>query len=113
VRFTSHRSTDPVERKRLRLARTISRVILEAERPSHTVFSAAVPVEREGILRCEHELLGLADTLRATAQPVSREGVAKVERLLRDGASPVYTPMGDGALEDAVREARAALVPRA
>jgi hypothetical protein len=98
-----------VERQRRALALAVFRIIEEAEHPA-TSFTAAVPIERHAIRTCERQLLNLADDLKATAQPVNIEGIELVRRLLRDGASPVYAPLGAGALEDAVRDARAALL---
>jgi hypothetical protein len=98
-----------LDQRRRALAIAIFRLIEEAKRP-RAPFSSAVPVERRAILGCERQLLNLADDLKATAQPVNAEGVVLVERLLRDGGSPVYRWMGDGALEHTLRDARAALL---
>jgi hypothetical protein len=98
-----------VDRERRALVRSIFRIVEEAKHPA-TSFTAAVPLERRAVLTCERQLLNLADDLKATAQPVNVEGIALVRRLVRDGASPLYAPLGEGALEGAVREARAALL---
>jgi len=98
-----------IDRERRALATQIFRVIEEAQHPT-TAFTAAVPLERRAILSCQRQLLNLADDLKATAQPVNVQGIALVRRLIRDGASPFYAPLGNGALEGAVREARAALL---
>jgi hypothetical protein len=100
-----------VDRERRILVSSIFRIIEQAKHPA-TSFTAAVPLQRRAVLNCERQLLNLADDLKATAQPVNVEGIALVRRLLRGGASPLYAPLGDGALEGAVREARATLLLR-
>lgn len=97
------------ERKRRFLARGIFALMDEAEHPRRP-FSAAVPVQRHAILRSRKQLLQLADALADTDEPVNDKGIELVEQLLRDGSSPVYSPLGEAALDQAVRHAHAALV---
>jgi hypothetical protein len=103
-----HPRRSPERRRRL-LASGILRLIDEAERPS-TPFSPAVPVQRQAILSSRTRLLGLAEALADTGEPVNDRGIALVDELLRDGASPVYSPLGEAALDAAVRHAHAALM---
>jgi hypothetical protein len=79
----------------------------DADKPAYLRGSAA-PINRAEIRRCADLIHDLAEELRAEQPPALRD-VALVERLLRDGASPVYEPELAGALEPALRHARAAL----
>jgi len=97
------------ERKRRALAEGIHALIDEAERPRRPL-SAAVPVQRQAVLRSRTHLLQLADALADRGEPVNDKGIALVEKLLRDGSSPVYSPLGEAALDRAVRHAHAALL---
>ena len=45
-----------------------------------------------------------------TRRPVSARGVALIEELLTDGSSPFYMSHPEGALDEALRQARAALL---
>ena len=93
---------------RLELAHDLCRIIEEAEGPPKP-FSSAVPVQREPVLHARECLVELADDL-AFGSEINARGVAVVERLLRDGASPLYAPPAYDTLERAVRHARAALL---
>jgi hypothetical protein len=55
-------------------------------------------------------VIALALDLGATDLEASPQGVALVQRLLCDGASPVYAPLGPAALTQALRDAHAALL---
>jgi hypothetical protein len=101
-----HRSP---ERRRRRLAAALERLADEAERPAQP-FGAAVPIDRAAVSACRDQLLDTARTLEATSEPVNERGLDLLDGLVRDGASPVYTPLGNGALADAIRHARAALL---
>ena len=91
------------------VAQEIERVIDAAEeRPSP--YSAAVPLRSAAILEQRPILLSLAGDLRHTDQRVSVRGVALIERLLRDGGSPLYVETLDESLEGALRHARSALL---
>jgi hypothetical protein len=82
----------------------------DADKPAYLRGSAA-PINRAEIRRNAGLIHDLAEELR-TEPPPSPRGVELVERLLRDGASPVYEPELEGALEPALRQARAALLLR-
>ena len=73
-------------------------------------FGAAAPIERRAVRACGPLLLMIAEDLDDTKLPVHPKGVALLDRLLRDGGSAVYVPLGERALEDAVRHAYAALL---
>jgi hypothetical protein len=90
------------------VAQEIERVIDAAEeRPSP--YSAAAPLRSAAILEQRPIFLSLAGDLRDTDQRVSVRGVALIERLLRDGGSPLYVETLDESLEGALRHARSAL----
>ena len=93
---------------RLELAHELCRIVEVAEGPPKP-FSAAVPVQREPVLRARECLVELADDL-AFGSEINARGVALVERLLRDGASPLYAPPVYDTVERAVRHARVALL---
>ena len=82
-------------------------VIEEADEPRRA-FSAAVPVRRQEILRERQSLVALAEDLLSEDE-FSPRGIALIERLLTDGASPLYTPGPSGDLHRALIHARAAL----
>jgi hypothetical protein len=71
-------------------------------------FSAVVPIDRDAVTACRQQLLDTARALEAS-EPVSERGLDLLDGLVRDGASPVYTRLGNDALADAVHHARAAL----
>ena len=97
------------DRKRRALARAVSRLVREADQPPRPL-TAAVPIQRRAVRACGPLLLMVAEDLEDTAFRVHPKGVALVEQLLSDGASPVYAPLGEHALEEAVRRAHAALL---
>jgi hypothetical protein len=92
----------------LELADELCRTVRAAEQPPRPL-SAALPLQREPILRARERLLELADNL-AFGSEVNPRGVALVERLLRDGGSPLYGPAVYDTVDSAVRHARAALL---
>jgi hypothetical protein len=93
-------------RSRRSLAAGIRGLIEDAERPSRPLSSAA-PIQRRAILRARAELTRLAAELEAD-EPIRLEGIARVQLLITDGSSPLYSSLPDGALEEAVLNARAA-----
>jgi hypothetical protein len=97
------------KRRRRELAAAIFRLVDEADGPAKP-FSAAVPIQRRAVDACRELLLMVAEDLEDTGLRVNPKGVALVDQLLRDGGSPVYAPLGERALEEAVRHARAALL---
>jgi hypothetical protein len=96
------------ESTRLRLAGNLERVVEAAEVPQ-ALRGAAAPVNRDQIRQCRPLLLGLASEL-ASEDPVTPLGVRMLNELRRDGGSALYAGAPDGALELALRHARAALL---
>jgi hypothetical protein len=72
-------------------------------------FTAEIPIRRADVLDVEDDLHALAGRLR-DGNPVDVHGVAQTQRLLTDGAGPLYAP-GDRSLRFEVRSARLALDP--
>jgi len=97
------------DRKRRSVAAAVLRVIDEADRPARPLTSV-VPIQRDAVRTCRAFLIPVADDLKDTTLPVSAKGVALLEQLLTDGRSPLYAPVGERALEEAVRRAHAALL---
>jgi hypothetical protein len=94
-------------RSRAGLAASI-RNLLDAAEERPRGFTAAVPIQRREIRRERQLLLQLATGLESQDELVPR-GIALVERLLIDGASPVYVDSPEGALHGALVHAHAAL----
>jgi hypothetical protein len=98
-------------RMRRSLAKGIERVIAQAERYSE---SAALPINREEVVRSSPLLLRLAARLRAP-ENVSPCGIAIVRLLLTEDTSPIMSPgwsratAAPGALEEKARVSLAAL----
>jgi hypothetical protein len=83
-------------------------VLKDAEEPGYRLTSA-VPVQLREVRSARLVLSDLVAALdsESTVQP---RGVALVRGLLTDGHSPLYAPLGEGALDQAARRARAALL---
>jgi hypothetical protein len=83
------------------LARSLRRVVADAERPSLTWPAPAVPIRREAIINWRGGLLGLADRLD---QPVdlNPRGVARVLTLITDATGPLYSGASKRSLGDFV-----------
>jgi hypothetical protein len=94
---------------RRELAAALLTLVEQAEGPSPPI-SAAIPIDRRSVLVARSDVIALALDLGATDLDASARGIALVERLLWDGASPVYAPIGPGALTQALRDAHAALL---
>jgi hypothetical protein len=94
-------------RSRAALAASIRNLLEAAEKP-RSGYSASIPVQRYAIRAERRLLLDLADDLESGADLKPR-GVALVERLVIDGASPVYMDSPDGTLHESLTQARAAL----
>jgi hypothetical protein len=94
-------------RTRAGLAASIRNLVDTAEEAPRG-FTAVVPIQRHEILRERQLLLQLADDLESQDELKPR-GIALVERLLIDGASPVYVQGPEGALHGALVHAHAAL----
>jgi len=84
------------------------RNLIEAAEEPRRAHTAAVPLQRRAILGERAFLLDLAADL-ASDDELSPRGIALVERLLTDGASPVYGSGPEGDLHRALIHARAAL----
>jgi hypothetical protein len=104
------------KRYRSKLARALRRLLDAARRPRLSPFIAEIPLEAREVLDTEPLILQLAADLEAD-EAVSPRGVILVDRLIRDGDSPVYWRCGmameanppDESVETAVKHARAAL----
>jgi hypothetical protein len=94
---------------RRELAAALLTLVEQAEGPSPPI-SAAIPIDRRSVLVARSDVIALALDLGATELDASARGIALVEQLLWDGASPVYAPIGPGALTQALRDAQAALL---
>jgi hypothetical protein len=94
-------------RSRAGLAASI-RNLLDAAEERPRGFTAAVPIQRRAILRERRLLLQLAAELESQDELEPR-GIVLVERLLIDGASPLYVDGPEGALNGALVHAHAAL----
>jgi len=103
-------------RYRSKLAWALRRLLDAARRPGLSRFVAEIPVQAREVLDTEPLILQLAADLEAD-EAVSPRGVILVDRLIRDGNSPVYWRCGMAikanppkeSVETAVRHARAAL----
>src|SRR5262245_9681914 len=104
----ARRLTSP--RYRRKLASGLNRALREAGEPA-APFSAAVPLQRREILKVRDDIEQLAEDLLAPGD-VQPRGVVLVQQLLTDGSSPLFAPSPDGALDQAVRHAHAALLLR-
>jgi hypothetical protein len=96
-------------RHRRRLAAAIERIVAEADAKPHPRFSVVLGTARDQVLEARAPLLFLAYVLR-DADPVGPRGVAIVERLLTDGASPLYVGGIGGAVALRVQTALDCLV---
>ena len=90
------------------LAAGIRGLLEDAESQSRPL-SSAVPIQRRAILCARAQLEGLAAEIE-TDGPIAVEGLARVQLLITDGHSPLFSSSPDGAIEDAVRTARLALL---
>jgi hypothetical protein len=95
--------TDP--RRRLTLAATLDRLVVEAHHPRLVAqrLSAAIPPSRSSVLACESLIRDIAATLREPV-PVTAEGVARLRAILCDGTGPLYTPNRTGELRRALHQ---------
>jgi hypothetical protein len=84
------------EGHRRRLARGLHRLVREADRGSTSKLSAAVEINRDQVVEARPLLIDFAHLV--LRDPACVRAVAMVERLLTDGASPVYMQSFRGAL---------------
>jgi hypothetical protein len=88
-------------RTRRLVARSLRRVVADAELPPRALLRSAVPVDRGAVLSWREALLGLAERLE---QPVRIDpcGVARALVLLTDGGGPFYDARAERSMSDAV-----------
>jgi hypothetical protein len=97
------------ERTRRSFARSLRRLVANAERPP-TPMGSAVPLRREAIVPWREGLLGLADRLERPG-PVNPCGVARVITLVTDGTGPIYSSSSERSMSNAVWWAADGLQP--
>jgi hypothetical protein len=90
------------EENRLALARSLTDVVHASD---ERLLPTASPLARIAVRACRPELLALAGRLFDLTQPATARGILQVERLLTDGAGPLY---GDQRPEKLLRAVRAA-----
>jgi hypothetical protein len=91
---------------RAELGRSLTDVVHSAD---ERLLPSASPLNRGSIRELRAQLLELAARLYDLSQPVAPRGVLLVERLLYDGAGPLYSGSTPNRLRAEVRQARAAL----
>jgi hypothetical protein len=91
---------------RIDVARSLADAVHAAD---ERLLPSAAPIDRNAVRANRAELLDLASRLFAVERPVQPRGVLLVERLLVDGAGPLYGRNDPVRLRVAVRKARAAL----
>ncbi|MBV9047787.1 MAG: hypothetical protein JOY58_05940 [Solirubrobacterales bacterium] len=88
-------------RSRRALARSLERVLKDAEQPSPAFLSAAIVPCREQVYPARTLIGELAVRLRSR-RPVAARGVAELRALLSDGAGPCYVSSDPQALTRAL-----------
>lgn len=88
-------------RQRRRLARSLRRLVTDAERPALGMYSAAVPVCRSAVWPMREGLLGLAERLESPV-PINPCGVARLLVTFTDGMGPFYNLDAARSLADTV-----------
>lgn len=88
-------------RLRRQLARSLRRVVGDAQDPVRARVSAVVPASREAVLAWREGLLGLADRLERPGS-VNPSGVARVLNLLTDPSGPLYNIDSDRSMNEAL-----------
>lgn len=78
-------------RNRRRLARSLERLVEEADSPPRRGITAAVPPARERVREARPQMLTISARLRGSG-PVAPRGIAVLKDLLSDGGGPFYTP---------------------
>ncbi|HEY2651674.1 MAG TPA: hypothetical protein VGI50_07125 [Solirubrobacteraceae bacterium] len=77
-------------RTRRMLARSLERLVEQAEKPTSLHRAAVVQPSRAGVREARPLILTLASRLRGNA-PVGARGMAALKDLLTDAAGPIYT----------------------
>jgi hypothetical protein len=90
LELRAHRICSEACRKRL--ARALERLVRDARQPDRLI-RRQVPVRRAAIRDCAKDPDALIRRLR-DGQPVDPRGIALTDRLLTDGASPLYHEAG-------------------
>ena len=75
------------DENRIDLARSLTDVVHAAD---ERLLPAASPIARAAVRECRPQLLAIAARLFEVAKPVPARGVLLVDRLLTDGAGPLY-----------------------
>ena len=75
------------DENRIDLARSLTDVVHAAD---ERLLPAASPIARAAVRECRPQLLAIAARLFEVAKPVSPRGILLVERLLTNGAGPLY-----------------------
>jgi hypothetical protein len=75
------------DENRIDLGRSLTDVVHAAD---ERLLPAASPIARAAVRECRPQLLAIAARLFEVAKPVPPRGVLLVERLLTDGAGPLY-----------------------
>ncbi len=96
------RLSDP--RSRRMLARSLERLVDQAEAPARLSLTSAVAPSRRRVREARPLLLMVASRLRGDG-PVNPRGLAAIRLLLSDGAGPVYTHGHPDALNRALQAA--------
>jgi hypothetical protein len=94
------------DENRLALARSLTDVVHASD---ERLLPTASPLARTAVRACRPELLALAGRLFDLTQPATARGILQVERLLTDGAGPLYGDPRPERLLQAVRAASGAL----
>ena len=78
------------DRTRRLLARSLERLVEQAEEPPKRYHTAVIQPSRLRVREARPLMLALASRLRSNA-PVAPRGITTLNELLTDGAGPVYT----------------------
>lgn len=79
------------DRTRRLLARSLERLVEQAEEPPKRYHTAVIQPSRPRVREARPLILTLASRLRSNA-PVAPRGITTLNELLTDGTGPVYTP---------------------
>jgi hypothetical protein len=90
-----------------------ARALRDAVRGSDPHYLPSASPLHRGAVRAEHQTIAvIVNRLEALDRAVAPRGVLLAERLLTDGASPLYAPEGGEELGDRLDEIVEALEPR-
>jgi len=95
-------------RNRRRLARSLQRLLQDANDPRIYFMSAVVPPSRSQVREARSLIVEIVSRLRS-GDPVDAPGVARLATLLRDGAGPCYSRSRAGALATALQNVTSSL----